>query len=129
MNQWEHENNIEKAKRLKEKGYEFEYDAYQYKVAFKGEFVHAAGVISRPKMHWSHKQANIKDNLFYCVLAAEEHERREPNPEHIKAQHPDMRCGSCGDRLVWQSPYGGYTHAGAMFDRHGAWAVEEWEED
>lgn len=55
---------------------------------------------------------------------------------------PDMRCGSCGERLVpKQGTYvfgafrdegqwtNNYTHAGPMLDRHGAWPVEVWEDD
>lgn len=42
-------------------------------------------------------------------------------------QHPDKMCGSCGGRLIWENNH--YTHKGPMFERHGAWPVEEWEDE
>jgi hypothetical protein len=43
--------------------------------------------------------------------------------------HPPMKCGSCGGKLVDKDGTGNYTHAGPMLERHGAWPVEEWDED
>ena len=60
------------------------------------------------------------------------------------ARPKDKVCGSCGGRLVpvkgcflapdfkvydpefWRDDY---THAGPMFDRHGAYPVEDWDEE
>lgn len=44
--------------------------------------------------------------------------------DEVVNEHPDMLCGTCVDKLVWKN--GTYTHAHAMFERHGAWPVEEW---
>lgn len=53
--------------------------------------------------------------------------------EYPPPPQPDMRCGDCSGRLVFEwdrnRRYGSYTHAGAMMDRHGSWPVESWNDD
>jgi len=63
------------AKKLKELGYTWEYNADGYKVMYKEIFVSAAGVkLPRSKpLHWRHAVANRKDNFESCVYEAQKH--------------------------------------------------------
>jgi len=49
---------------------DFSYDAnkYGYMVKYKEHNIGGAGVKGRPKMHWRHAQANVKDNIRYAEM-------------------------------------------------------------
>lgn len=67
---------------LKKEGYDWEYSADGYRITFKGEFVHAAGVkLPRSKpLHWKHARQNMKDNHESCIREALKHYNKN-NPE------------------------------------------------
>lgn len=55
-------------------------------------------------------------------------------PDYPPEPHPPMRCGICGEVLVWEASrapslrpqWGTYTHAGPMTVRHRAEPGEPW---
>lgn len=63
------------------------------------------------------------DLVMYLRQAMAERDECKVSPEH-----PDMQCGSCGDKLVWDGKRG-YTHDGpfSMRHTHAAWGIQEWD--
>lgn len=75
---------------------------------------------------WS--SADIVRQLAVLSLeAAEENLARIKRLEEREKNPPSQKCGTCGGKLIWER--GHYIHAEPMFERHGAWAVEDWEEE
>jgi hypothetical protein len=63
----------DQAEKLREEGYELQYDWKGYRVSFKGQFITAAGVLAEKPIHWRHKRANVRDNFMHCVREALRH--------------------------------------------------------
>lgn len=72
---------------------------------------------------WDAYQEAI-DLVMYLRQAILEREAANAIPEH-----PDMQCGSCGDKLTWDAERG-YQHCGPFTDRHEhtPWGVKLWSE-
>lgn len=70
---WQHNENVKEAKRLRGLGFELEVTANGYFVKFKGKGLGGASVLlprSKP-LHWRHRAANLRDNLAAAVRHAQ----------------------------------------------------------
>lgn len=88
MQQFQHQQNLQAAARLKEEGYEFAVTPDKYEIRYKGELIHAAGVkLPRAKkLHWKHAQANLRDFLGIAISEAEKHKFRTSQSSDSKAR-------------------------------------------
>ena len=67
---------------MNKKDFGYYADQYEYYLTYKGKRIGGAGVIGKPKQHWRHARANVKDNG--------EHARREIDSLLIGKGRSDM---------------------------------------